>query len=377
MQNVRIRINIDMLRPSRFRNVTTPKNPSMIQLPKYWCDSFEPTEVVISGIQKGLKAGERCEVKCLSWGSRPPANLTWDLEGQPEWSPIEVTQTITRTGTSESRVVWLVQPEDNQRKLSCTATNPRNHAYVLKNHTLLTVFHPPIVKLTIGRGLNPSAIKEGADVYFTCRVLANPPASRTIFFHEGLKVVPQRKDDSGVFVTGDSLVLQKVTRGVSGRYSCKATNSLGSHTSNSVPLDVLYEPRCVIRSRVVTVTPGDNVTLECDVDAFPSPRRFSWSLNTTKGLQVVPKDEYEISGSSSRYVYNTPVTLKKTIVLCWAVNDLGTVTEPCTTTLIASGAPDPVENCAVVEQRSSSLKVSCTPGFDGGLEQHFIALVGG
>lgn len=51
------------------------------------------------------------------------------------------------------------------------------------------------------------------------------------------------------------------------------------------------EPRCVIRSRVVTVTPGDNVTLECDVDAFPSPRRFSWSLNTTKGLHVVPKDE--------------------------------------------------------------------------------------
>ncbi|KAK8728904.1 hypothetical protein OTU49_008855, partial [Cherax quadricarinatus] len=66
---------------------------------------------------------------------------------------------------------------------------------------------------------------------------------------------------------------------------------------------------------------------------------------------------------------------KKIIILCWAVNDLGTIHQPCTTTLIAAGVPERVESCEVVEQRVSSLRVSCIPGFDGGLEQHFIALV--
>ncbi|XP_042869951.1 uncharacterized protein LOC122251833 [Penaeus japonicus] len=54
--------------------------------------NIEPARVVISGVQEGLEAAARHEVKCESWGSRPPANLTWDLEGQEDWSPIEISQ---------------------------------------------------------------------------------------------------------------------------------------------------------------------------------------------------------------------------------------------------------------------------------------------
>ncbi|KAK8728899.1 hypothetical protein OTU49_008852, partial [Cherax quadricarinatus] len=181
--------------------------------------------------------------------------------------------------------------EDNQKGLSCTATNPRNPHYYLSNYTRLVVYHPPLVSLSIGSGLDPSSIKENVDVYFTCSVHANPPASKIVFFHEGMEVVQDRRAEGGVLVTGNSLVLQKVQREGSGRYSCRASNNRGSHTSNFVRLDVLYEPRCVVESQIVTVTPGENATVECNVDAFPPPHRFSWSLNTTKGLQVVPKEE--------------------------------------------------------------------------------------
>nr|XP_045589345.1 nephrin-like [Procambarus clarkii]XP_045589353.1 nephrin-like [Procambarus clarkii]XP_045589360.1 nephrin-like [Procambarus clarkii] len=337
--------------------------------------NVEPTSVVITGVEGGLEAGARQEVKCVSTGSRPPANLTWDLEGEPDWSPLQVTETVTRTGSSESRVVWNAQPEDNEKGLSCTATNPRNPHYYLTNYTRLVVYHPPLVSLSIGRGLDPASIREGVDVYFTCSVQANPPANKIIFFHEGTEVTQVHQAEFRVLVTANSLVLQKVQRVGSGRYSCRATNNRGSKTSNFVRLDVLYEPRCMTENQVVTVTPGENATVDCGVDAFPPPHRFSWSLNSTKGLQVVPKEEYESTGSSSRLTYITPLTLKKMIILCWAVNELGTLRQPCTTTLIAAGVPERVESCEVVEQRVSSLKVSCVPGFDGGLEQHFIALV--
>lgn len=46
---------------------------------------------------------------------------------------------MTRTGSTESRVAWTIQASDDGRRLSCTATNPRNSAYAVMNYTTLTV----------------------------------------------------------------------------------------------------------------------------------------------------------------------------------------------------------------------------------------------
>lgn len=37
-----------------------------------------------------------------------------------------------------------------------------------------------------------------------------------------------------------------------------------------------------------------------------------------------------------------------------------------------SGKPFPVRNCTLTNQTSNSVEVSCLPGFDGGLPQHFL-----
>ena len=41
-------------------------------------------------------------------------------------------------------------------------------------------------------------------------------------------------------------------------------------------------------------------------------------------------------------------------------------------TILVIGPPDPPTNCSVVNQTTDSLEVQCLPGFNGGLQQHFL-----
>ena len=40
--------------------------------------------------------------------------------------------------------------------------------------------------------------------------------------------------------------------------------------------------------------------------------------------------------------------------------------------MVVIGPPDPPTNCSVVNQTTDSLEVQCLPGFNGGLQQHFL-----
>ena len=50
--------------------------------------------------------------------------------------------------------------------------------------TRISCSDKPDVKLTLGRSLNPSNLKEGNDVFFECAVDANPPPYKITWYHE-------------------------------------------------------------------------------------------------------------------------------------------------------------------------------------------------
>ena len=58
-------------------------------------------------------------------------------------------------------------------------------------------------------------------------------------------------------------------------------------------------------------------------------------------------------------------------LLCWATNSIGRQEQPCVYHLTPAGRPDPVTNCTITNQSYSTMRVTCQPGFDGGLRQVF------
>ena len=90
--------------------------------------------------------------------------------------------------------------------------------------------------MTLGANIQRDTIREGSDVYFECNIMANPWVSEVGWYFEGRALYSD--PSSGIIVSNQSLVLQKVRREHRGQYQCKAGNSEGQGESNTYFLRV-------------------------------------------------------------------------------------------------------------------------------------------
>ena len=88
----------------------------------------------------------------------------------------------------------------------------------------------------MGSNLNATNIKEGDDVYFECRVKADPKPYKITWKHNGMEMTHDKRRK--VIISNRSLVLQRVTRSAGGVYTCTAHNSEGDGVSNALSLDI-------------------------------------------------------------------------------------------------------------------------------------------
>ncbi|CAL4063660.1 unnamed protein product, partial [Meganyctiphanes norvegica] len=235
-----------------------------------------PVSVHISGTSAPLQAGHEAELQCRSQGSRPAAQITWKNEGSAV--PTIISQSPDML-TSRIRLVPTV--EDNGMELSCTATNPEVQGYQTTTKEKLVVHYAPEVSVIIPSTLDPENIKEGDDVYFECKINANPKPSQVVWLHEGS--VLHTKRERGLLVHESNLVLQRVNRYSAGKYQCRVTNSIAVTTSAPINLNIMYIPECQEpRNVTVSVTHVDGVKLNCNVDAYPEQVNFSWAVNNSR-----------------------------------------------------------------------------------------------
>lgn len=157
---------------------------------------------------------------------------------------------------------------------------------------------------------------------------------------------------------------------------CESSNRVGKGRSEDILLDVKYVPVCASSEPVIYgVSKNERVDIVCKVESNPAEVQFKWTFNNSAELIRVPHMRAASAGSESKLSYTPQNTMDYGTLLCSASNTVGEQREPCVFHIIMAVAPEPVENCTVINQSSDTFHMKCLPGFDGGMNQTFHILV--
>ncbi|XP_073848797.1 sidestep VII transmembrane protein isoform X3 [Musca autumnalis] len=331
--------------------------------------NFPPLDIRLLGAYQPLSAGRRYDLLCQSAGSRPPAVITWWLDGIRMEKTTETTSSDGNQTTSTLSISF--NKNDAGKLLTCKAYNHATPSELLEDGWKLEIHYAPESYVQLGTSLNPSTIREGSDVYFDCLVKAEPSVYRIEWRHNDLPL--PRNISQGVIISNHSLVLQGVSRTTAGNFSCVGFNSEGEGTSPPFLLNILYAPTCTSNQSIIYgAAKHEDVKIKCTVDANPQEVEFTWTFNNSAESVDVATDHISQIGTTSILTY-TPITeLDYGTVLCSATNKIGKQRIPCVFHVIAAGRPDHVHNCTLTNVSMTSLTVTCSEGFDGGLSQLFV-----
>jgi len=170
--------------------------------------------------------------------------------------------------------------------------------------------------------LNLNDLEEGDDVYFECSIQANPAAYKVTWLHNGLEVV--QRPDKQMFISNQSLVLQKVSREQAGNYSCHASNVEGDAESDPVTLTIMYVPVCDDdQPAVYGVSENETVSVSCSVKSYPSAVSFTWSFNNSLTSSLLPTNSYTQEAGTSTITYTPHSHMEFGTLLCWGTNLVG------------------------------------------------------
>ncbi|XP_054708868.1 B-cell receptor CD22-like isoform X2 [Uloborus diversus] len=319
--------------------------------------NLKPTEVQITSLFRPLSLGRPTEIVCMARGARPPAQISWWLDGEKLIS--RVTESSSRDeNLTVSSLLFSPGKHDNQRNLSCRGDNPQIPDSVLEDSWLLDIHFPPQLTVKVDKKI---PVVEGTSISFTCVVQANPAVAE----HEWLKDGNQLVEN----IQNQTLIITDVQPEHKGSYQCAAINNEGRTISSALELKVHYAPRCQsVRSSVFGVGRSESVSVSCEVDAEPKPLAFSWAL---EGATPLAQSHFSSEGSRSVATLSPRTPNDYGLLMCWAANAIGRQREPCTFRIVPAGPPEEPRECEVGNRSNSCISVYCEGGPDGGLEQVF------
>ncbi|XP_074600262.1 protein turtle homolog B-like isoform X2 [Brevipalpus obovatus] len=327
---------------------------------------LKPLKVNLIKPEKPFISGQKAELECLTFGSKPRARLKWWKNGREYIHAIE--RLNTDTNFTISRLTLPVTTEDNGKYISCRSDNPDIHGSVIEDGFKLVVHYLPQLTINLGANIKRDSIKEGGDVYLECSVKANPRVDEILWTFEN---EPLRTNKSaGIIASNQSLVLQRVKRNHRGHYRCLARNQLGQSTSDPFFLRVKYPPRCQMNQKTVYATARNElVNITCAMDADPVDLQFRWRMNASSASAEI--DSFQSNGSSSVAFYMARSRYGFGIMSCSASNEIGPSIDNCNFSINPAGPPEKVSNCITTNHSMTSIHIECLAGDQNGLKQSF------
>ncbi|GBM35300.1 hypothetical protein AVEN_38165-1 [Araneus ventricosus] len=288
---------------------------------------MRPTDVRITSPYQPLSAGKETDIVCVARGARPPAQISWWLDGE------KLTTKITESTAEEDNLTISslnIRPsiQDNLRNLSCRGDNPQLTDSVLEDTWLISVHYLP--RLTVKMNML-DAVKEGSEVNMTCLVHSLPPVTELEWLQDGRPLGPP----VGANFLNRTLLIPSAGPQHKGEYQCAGTNSEGRAVSDPILLQVLYAPRCEsVRSSVYGVGRTESVSVTCEVDAYPNVVNFTWVLVNVDKHSSLPTAQFYSNGTKSVATVSPRAPQDYGVLQCWATNVIGQQKDPCSFRII-------------------------------------------
>lgn len=139
-------------------------------------------------------------------------------------------------------------------------------------------------------------VREGTDVTLVCQA-SGYPEPYVMWRREDGQDFNYNGESVGV-VDGETLTITKVSRLHMGAYLCIASNGVPPSISKRIMLMVQFPPMLSIPNQLEGAYIGQDVTLECHTEAFPSSINY-WT--TDRGDMIISGGKYEAFPVDSGY----------------------------------------------------------------------------
>ncbi|KAF8793681.1 Lachesin like protein [Argiope bruennichi] len=113
---------------------------------------------------------------------------------------------------------------------------------------------------------------------------------------------------SALRVEGEYLNISQVSREDMGAYLCIAANGVLPSVSKRIILQVNFRPKIRVPNQLVGAASGSDVTLECRLEASPSPLT-SWIRSD--GIMLLNNRKYDITEEKNGYKINMKIKIYK------------------------------------------------------------------